>query len=496
MKTIKIFDTTLRDGEQSPGCTMTVSEKLELATQLEKMGVDVIEVGFPVASLDDYNAVKTISHMLKISTITALSRLSKKDIDTTMEALCDAKHPRLHLFVATSDLHLEQKLRMTREQVLTAIEECVSYGCSLCDEVEFSCEDASRSDRIFLATAVKTAVKAGAKVINIPDTVGYITPNEMFDLISFIRAEIDNDDIEISTHCHDDLGLSVACSLAAIKAGASQIECTINGIGERAGNAAMEEVVMGIATRPDFYDCKTNIDTKQIYKASRLLSAITGIPVSPNKAIVGTNAFAHESGIHQHGVLMNRNTYEILTPESIGIPQNRLVLGKHSGKHAFLDRLSTLGYKLDDAQLQVAFHSFKSLCDKKKNVTDRDIEALLTDSNLKLASNINYVGFVINSGNTITSTANVRLVVDGVEIEKVAVGDGPIDACFKAIDSIVNLDVLLQNYTIQSVTDGVDALGEVVVKIIHNHKILTGRGLSTDIIEASIKAYLNALNKI
>lgn len=495
MRLIKIFDTTLRDGEQSPGCTMDVKQKLELALQLERLGVDVIEAGFAITSDKDFEAVKTIAGKIKSATVASLARLDKMDIDRAYEALSSAVKPRIHLFIATSDLHMEYKLKMSREQVLAAIETYVSYAKTLFAEVEFSCEDASRSDRDFLVKAVKTAVKHGANIINIPDTVGYSTPQEMYDLIKLIRGVI-GDDLCLATHCHDDLGLGVSCSLAAVMAGADQVECTINGIGERAGNAALEEIVMSIHTRPDYYQCETNIFTKQIYRTSRMLSTITGIAVSPSKAIVGSNAFSHESGIHQHGVLQNRSTYEVITPESIGIPQNKMVLGKHSGKHAFNDRLVTLGYILDDEQLQKAFDSFKKLYDKKKNVTDRDIEALLSDSEVRLNHAFSYISFVINSGNTITSTANVKLLIDGEEIEKVATGDGPVDACFRAIDKIVKCDVHLANYTIQSVTDGVDALGEVVVKVNTAHGMVTGRGLSTDIIEASIKAYLNAINKL
>ncbi len=333
-------------------------------------------------------------------------------------------------------------------------------------------------------------------MINIPDTVGYATPQEMFDLVSDIKETINNDKIELSVHCHDDLGMGVAGSLAAVRAGATQVECTINGIGERAGNAALEEIVMGLKTREDFYQCKTNIITRQIYRTSKLLSTITGVSVSPNKAIIGANAFAHESGIHQHGVMENRTTYEIISPADIGIPQNKMILGKHSGKHAFNDRLITLGYILSNDELQKTFESFKILCDKKKNVTDKDIEALVSHNATQMHKTFSYISFVINSGNTITSTANVKLKAGDVEIEKVATGDGPVDACFKAINKIVKLDVHLENYTIQSITEGVDALGEVVVKVRSPKGMITGRGLSTDIIEASIKAYLNAINKI
>lgn len=496
MRTVKIFDTTLRDGEQSPGCSMNVKEKLELALALERLGVDVIEAGFAIVSDKDFEAVFEVAGAVKTAVVASLSRLAKPDIDRAFEALRLAVHPRIHLFIATSDLHLASKLNMTREQVIDSIKYNVSYAKKLCNDIEFSCEDASRSELDFLLLAIQTAVAAGANVINVPDTVGYSTPQEMFNLVSAVKKSINDENVEISAHCHDDLGLGVACSLAAIEAGATQIECTLNGIGERAGNAAMEEIVMNLHTRGDYYGCKTNIVTRQIYRTSRLLSSITGIAVPPNKAIIGSNAFAHESGIHQHGVLMNRATYEVVAPECIGVPQSKMVLGKHSGKHAFVDRLMILGYNLDDEALQRAFDSFKMLCDKKKNVTDRDIEALVSDQENKLNKAFSYVSFVINSGNTITSTANVKLLVDGEEIEHVETGDGPVDACFKAIDKIVQCDIHLQNYTIQSVTDGFDALGEVVVKVLSPSGVITGRGLSTDIIEASIKAYLNAINKL
>ncbi|WP_373889736.1 2-isopropylmalate synthase [Paludicola sp. MB14-C6] len=496
MRIIKIFDTTLRDGEQAPGCTMNVKEKVELARQLEALGVDVIEAGFAISSEKDFEAVSEVSKVIQKATVVSLCRLVKEDIDRSFEALKDAAHPRLHLFIATSDIHLEYKLQMTREQVLQAVKEQVAYAKTLCDDVEFSAEDASRSDRTFLTTVYQAAVESGATVINIPDTVGYATPQEMYELVSEIKQAIHNEAVTISVHCHNDLGLAVACTLASVKAGATQVECTVNGIGERAGNAALEEIVMGLDTRAEYFQGKTHINTKQIYRTSKLLSTITGIAIPPNKPIVGANAFSHESGIHQHGVMRNANTYEIMSSSQIGIPQNKMVLGKHSGKHAFQERLLTLGYLLSDHDLQKAFESFKKLCDKKKNVTDKDIEALVSENATTMQKAYEYISFVINSGNTITSTANVKLLVGEEEIEKVAVGDGPVDACFRAINKIVKKEIHLENYTIQSVTDGVDALGEVVVKVRSKHGMITGRGLSTDIIEASIKAYLNAINKI
>lgn len=492
---VKIFDTTLRDGEQSPGCSMTVKEKVKIAKQLEKLGVDVVEAGFAASSPRDFEAVSEVAAALKTTIVASLARAKKEDIDAAAKALQNAQHPRIHVFIATSELHMKAKLNMTGEQVISAISESVSYAKSLCGDVEFSAEDASRSDREFLLKAMQTAVDAGANVINIPDTVGYAMPNEMYRLVKYIKEGLDKE-VEISVHCHDDLGMGTSCSLAAVSAGATQVECTVNGIGERAGNAAVDEIVMGIYTRGDYYGAKTNINTRELYRTSRLLSTITGIAVPPNKAVVGANAFAHESGIHQHGVMANRETYEIISPEIIGVPQNKLVLGKHSGKHAFAERLNTLGYFLSDDELLKAFEDFKVLADKKKAVTDRDIEALVSHIAAQHHKAFKYVSFVINSGNTITSTAVVKLMVDGEEKEKVATGDGPVDACFKAIDKIVKLDVKLENYTIQSVTEGMDALGEVVVMVRYESNIIMGRGLSTDIIEASIKAYLNAINKV
>ncbi|MFQ7282330.1 MAG: 2-isopropylmalate synthase, partial [Christensenellales bacterium] len=354
-------------------------EKLEMARQLDRLGVDIIEAGFAISSPDDFAAVQAIAGVIEHARVASLARALKKDIDRAYEAVKNAKHPVIHVFLATSDIHMEYKLRMTREQVLSQIEEMVGYAKSLCPDVEFSAEDASRSDKAFLAKAFSVAVKAGATVINAPDTVGYATPQEMFEMIDYLAKHVEGvENVDISTHCHDDLGLAVANSLAAVKAGATQVECTINGIGERAGNASLEEIVMGIKTRRDFYGMDCNIDTKQIYKTCKLLSSITGVPIAPNKAIVGANAFAHESGVHQHGMMANRNTYEIMTPESVGIAQTTMVLGKHSGKHAFAERLNELGYEVEGEALEKTFARFKELADRKKTVTDRDIEALVS----------------------------------------------------------------------------------------------------------------------
>lgn len=496
MRKIQIFDTTLRDGEQSPGCSMNIHEKLEMARQLERLGVDVIEAGFPIASPEDFESVKIIAQEVRSCRIAGLCRAVKGDIDCAWEALRDHPDPLLHVFLATSDIHLEAKLHKTREEVLAQVKEMVAYARALCPNVEFSAEDASRSDREYLVQVFDAAQEAGAGVLNIPDTVGYAAPAEMEELVRYVKTHLKNPDkVLLSVHCHNDLGMAVANSLAGMQGGADQIECTVNGIGERAGNAALEEIVMAVATRPQLYGCQTGIHTRQIYRTSKLLSTITGVPVPPNKAIVGVNAFAHESGIHQHGVMNNRLTYEILSPESVGIYQNRMVLGKHSGRHAFEERLDQLGYRLPEAVLEKSFEKFKALADRKKIVTDRDLEALVSSSRYQIAETYTLESFVINSGTVISATAVVKLLKDGESKEHVARGEGPIDAAFKAIDRIVKQSFPLKNYAIQSVTEGEDALGEVVVKILKDDEIITGRGLSTDIIEASIRAYLNAINK-
>ena len=492
---IKIFDTTLRDGEQSPGCSMNLNEKLKMARQLERLRVDIIEAGFAIASPGDFESVAAIAQTIKDCTVASLSRLIKKDIDASAEALKNAVSPRIHTFIATSDLHMRYKLKMKPEDVLSQIDELVAYARNLCPDVEFSAEDASRSDRDFLCRALERAIRAGASTVNIPDTVGYATPEEMFDLISYIKNNVPNiDKATISVHNHNDLGLGVATSLASIKAGATQVECTLNGIGERAGNAALEEIVMALKTRRDFFDCTTRIDTTQLYRSCTRLARIIGQDIPNNKAIVGANAFLHESGIHQHGVLAKRETYEIMTPESIGIVKNNIVLGKHSGRHAFEDRLVSLGYQLPEEAIAKLFEKFKVLCDRKKDVSDYDLEALV-ESTSHTPEHYKLDRFVINSGNTIRATAIVRLQIDGREVEDVAIGDGPIFACYKAIEKMSPLNLKLEDYSIRSVTEGEDALGQVSVKVTCNGKTLTGRGLSTDILESSILAYLHAINK-
>ncbi len=493
---VRIFDTTLRDGEQSPGCSMNLQEKLEVARQLERLRVDVIEAGFPIASPGDLAAVKAVSENIHDCIVASLARALPKDIDHAWEGVKAADQPRIHTFIATSDIHMQYKLRKSPEQVLEQAVEMVKYAKKYCADVEFSAEDATRSKPEFLYRIFQAVIKAGATVINVPDTVGYTTPWEIYELISGIKNNVvDIDKVELAVHCHDDLGLAVANTLAAYRAGATQLECTINGIGERAGNAALEELVMSLATRQDYYDATCRVDTTQIYRSSKLVSSLTGSQVQANKSIVGANAFAHESGIHQHGILANQKTYEIMTPASIGLAENKMVLGKHSGRHAFEDRLSSLGYHLSKERLDEAFNHFKVLADKKKLVVDGDIEALVQQKAVDIPATYRVERFVINSGNTITSTAAVTLS-NGDSREEVATGDGPIDAAFMAIDKVVGIEFELDDFALHSVTEGKDAQGEVIVKIAKDGQLYTGRGLSTDVIEASVKAYVNAINKM
>lgn len=496
-RTIKIFDTTLRDGEQSPGCSMNLKEKIEMAQQLERMNVDIIEAGFAAASPGDLKSIQEISKNIKNCTVTSLARSNKDDIDKAWDSLKYAVHPRIHVFLATSPIHMEYKLNMTPEQVIKTAGEMVAYAKSKCEDIEFSCEDATRSDIDFMAEVIDTAIKAGATTINIPDTVGYTTPEEYTYLITTIKEKCPAiNSVDISVHCHNDLGMAVANSLAAVIAGATQVECTMNGIGERAGNAALEEVIMALKTRKDYFKASTNIDTTQITRSSSLLSRITGVKVQPNKAIVGANAFAHESGIHQHGVLKNKETYEIMTPESVGLDKNTLVLGKHSGRHAFNDKLIQMGYNLSKEELDAAFKKFKELADKKKDVFDKDIEAIVSNQRIDVPKTYELNKYVINSGNIITPTATVSIKKGQDITEEVATGDGPIYASFKAIEKIIGKNFILDDYSINAITEGDDALGDVTVKLSDNDKKYIGRGMSTDIIEASIIAYLNAINKM
>lgn len=499
MNHIKIFDTTLRDGEQAPGCSMNLKEKVEVAKTLERLNVDIIEAGFAISSKGDFESVKTVAGIIKDSTVASLARAVPKDIDAAYEAVKGAVAPRIHIFLATSPIHMQYKLKMSPEQVLENIEAMTKYAKKYVDDVEFSAEDAMRSDPEFLARAVRTAIKAGAKTINIPDTVGYSTPREMAERITYIRKAVpETKDITISVHCHNDLGMGVANSLAAVEAGALQVECTVNGLGERAGNAALEEIVMAINTRKNIYGGETRIKTNELYRASRLVYNVIGMRAPINKAIVGDNAFAHEAGIHQHGVLANRETYEIMTPESIGIPSNNMVFGKHSGRHAIENRLKELGHYLTAEEMNVFFDSFKGLADKKKKINDADLEALIGHKvKASQATEYKLDRFTVNSGNYVTSTAVVRLNNNGKLYEEVAIGDGPVDAAFKAVDKIIKTQPhSLDDYGIQSVGEGKDALGEVFLRIRCGDEVVSGRGLSTDIIEASIIAYINGLNKL
>lgn len=496
MKTIKVFDTTLRDGEQSPGCSMNLQEKIEIAHQLEKLNVDVMEAGFAIASPGDFVSVKAIAETVKDTCVASLSRALKKDIDRSYEAIRNAVAPRIHTFIATSPIHMQYKLKMSPDDVLKQAIDMVKYAKSLCSDIEFSAEDASRSEPEFLYKVFEGVIAAGATCINVPDTVGYSTPEEFYEFILAVKNNVAGiEKVDLSVHCHNDLGLGVANSLAAVRAGATQIECTVNGIGERAGNAALEEIVMAINTRKDLYDFSTNVNTKQIYNSSRLITSITGVSVQPNKAIVGANAFAHEAGIHQHGMMVNKETYEIMTPESIGLSENTIVLGKHSGKHAFSDRLKKLGYSMDEARLQYSFERFKELADRKKNVSDMDLRALVELDKFDIPSEYEFDTFVINSGNKMTATAVVKIIHEGEVLEEAATGDGPVDAAFNAIERCVDMSFALKDYIVRSVTGGKDAQGEVVVKLDKDGRKSRGRGLSTDVVEASVKAYIDAINR-
>ena len=497
MSRIYIFDTTLRDGEQTPGISLNVEEKLEIARQLAKLQVDVIEAGFPIASPGDFAATAAIAAEIEGPVIAALARATAKDIEAAAAALRQAKKPLIHTFIATSPIHMEYKLRRQPAEVLRMVEDAVRGARQFVEDVEFSAEDATRSDPAFLAEVLSTAIAAGATRINVPDTVGYTTPGEYRQLIRYIRETIASiEQIQLSVHCHNDLGMAVANSLAALEAGATQVECTINGLGERAGNASLEEIVMALATRQDSYQLYSGVVTEHIYRTSHLVSSLTGVPVQPNKAIVGDNAFAHESGIHQDGFLKARSTYEIMTPQSIGLHQSRLVLGKHSGRHAFREKLKELGYSLTDDDTEKAFQRFIGLADKKKEVSDRDLNALLKEELVAIPESFILDYIHISSGNQTVPTATVRLTRGEARTEEAACGSGPIDAVYRAIDRASGIPVQLESYALQAVTGGKDALGEVTVRITANGSSCTGRGISTDVIEASARAYVHALNKL
>ena len=494
---VKIFDTTLRDGEQAPGCSMNLDEKVEVAKQLELLGVDIIEAGFAISSPGDFKSVETVAGVIKNSRVASLARAVQKDIDVAYDAIRNAVSPRIHVFLATSPIHMQHKLKMTPDQVIERIRNSVAYAKTLCSDIQFSAEDAMRSDKEFLALAIQTAIDAGASVVNIPDTVGYITPEEMYSRIRYLFETVRGiEKVDVAVHCHNDLGMAVANSLAGVKAGARQVEGTINGIGERAGNAAIEEVVMALKTRKPFFGCETRIDTKQINRTSKLIYNIIGQSPAINKPIIGANAFAHEAGIHQHGVLAEKSTYEIMVPEEIGITKNNLVIGKHSGKHAIADKLRELGYTFTEEQLAGYYEKIIALSDKKKFVTDSDIEAIV--NNRAMNDGVYRLEhFDVHTSMNSTSACVVRLRKGDEILEEVSLGQGPINAAYNAIDKITGgLCEEMSNYNIHSVSDGNDALGEVTVKMRAKEKIVTGRGLSTDIIESSILAYINGINKL
>lgn len=494
---VKIFDTTLRDGEQSPGATMNVAEKVRIAEQLEKLNVDVIEAGFPISSEGDFEAVKAIARTIKRSEVAALARANPKDIDRAWEAVKRAKFPLLHTFISTSDIHLKHQLKKSKEEVIRITAQSVARAKRYTPNVEFSAMDATRSDVEFLVAVCQAAVRAGATTINIPDTVGYAIPSEFGKLIRTIWQRVPGmENVTLSVHCHNDLGLAVANSLAAIQNGARQVECTINGIGERAGNTSLEEVVMALRTRGDLFQFHTRINPKHIYTTSRLVSKITGMVVQPNKAVVGANAFAHESGIHQDGILKEKRTYEIMTPESVGIPKSSLVLGKLSGRHAFRERLRELGYRLSETDLERAFNRFKQLADKKREIFDEDIESIVVEEILRMPHRFKLVYINVVAGNVTVPTATVQMEVDGELRQEADFGDGPVDATFKTIKKITRTKSKLLQFAINAITSGTEAQGEVTVRLEEKGNTVIGQGADTDVIVASAKAYINALNKM
>lgn len=494
---VLIFDTTLRDGEQSPGASMNQEEKLRIARQLEKLGVDIIEAGFPVASEGDFLSVQQIAREVRRPQIAGLARADRNDIDRAWEAIKDAAQPRIHTFISTSDIHLKYQLRKTRDQVMQEARAAVAHACSCTPNVEFSPMDATRTDRDYLCDIVEAVIGEGATTVNIPDTVGYIMPQEFGSLIAYLFEKVKNiHRAVVSVHCHNDLGLAVANSLAAVKNGARQVECTLNGIGERAGNAAMEEVVMALATRKDFFGFSTGIKTEHIYQSSRLLTHITGIPVQPNKAIVGANAFAHESGIHQDGLIKEKITYEIMTPQSVGISGTHLVLGKHSGRHAISEHLRKMGYKLNADEVKRVFVRFKELADVKKEIFDEDLEAVVYEELYRIDDKYRLVYLNVVSGNVAIPTATMQMEVDKEIVQDAGFGVGPVDATFAAIRKITKTDYHLLRYAVNAVTGGTDAQGETTVQLQYNGKSVVGRGADPDVIVASAKAYINALNRL
>ena len=494
---VKIFDTTMRDGEQSPGASMTLEEKIEIARVLEAMGVDIIEAGFAIASNGDFEAVSEISKIVVESVVCSLARSGPQDIERAAQALASARRKRIHTFISTSPLHMKHKLGMTPDDVHRAVIDSVTLARNLCDDVEWSPEDGTRTEPDFLCRTVESAIKAGAGTINIPDTVGYTAPDEFAALIAMLRNRVPNiDKAVLSVHCHNDLGLAVANSLAAVGAGARQVECTVNGLGERAGNASMEEIVMAIRTRNDLFPYRTNVRTENIMRASRLVSAVTGFAVQPNKAIVGANAFAHEAGIHQDGMLKHAGTYEIMTPESVGLTKSTLVMGKHSGRHAFRTKLGELGYELGDNALNDAFRRFKELADKKKDVYDDDLIALVDGAVSERNERVKLVSLSVHCGTGLRPQAALSLEVDGAVSQTTAEGDGPVDAVFRAIGALFPHRASLQLFQIGAVTQGTDAQAEVSVRLEENGRSVVGQGVDTDTMVASARAYLVALNKL
>ncbi|MBN1333901.1 MAG: 2-isopropylmalate synthase [Synergistales bacterium] len=495
---VRIFDTTLRDGEQAARINLNTAEKVQIAKQLEKLRVDIIEAGFPAASPGDMEAVRAIAGSLRYPVIAGLARCSISDIEAAALALEGAEKPRIHTFIATSDIHLQDKLRMTRPEVLEKISKCVSHARSLVDDVEFSAEDASRSDTAFLIEAFQAAVDAGATTLNIPDTVGYAVPHEFKDMVEKIMAGVRTPrEVVWSVHAHNDLGLAVINSLEAVRSGIRQVECTINGLGERAGNASLEEVVMGLRTRKDYFGVETRIDTTRLFPTSSMVSKLTGFPVPPNKAIVGSNAFAHEAGIHQHGILCNRATYEIMNAEDVGAPSSSLILGKHSGKHAFRKKVEDLNYSISEEEINKAFSLFKELCDRKEYVSTEDIEILIIDEILAVSAEREYILADFNVHTTRgQASAAVSLKNGDTTLEDAATGNGPVDAAYAAIRRIIGLDPQLVSYKIDAASERSDAIGEAHVSLELKGLRSHGRGASTDIVEASIKAYINAVNRI
>ncbi|MCL5023470.1 MAG: 2-isopropylmalate synthase [Nitrospirae bacterium] len=495
MRIVRIFDTTLRDGEQSPGASMNVDEKVQVARQLARLGVDVIEAGFAISSPGDFAAIQRIGSEIEGPVICSLARAKEADVRRAWEALKEAPKKRIHTFHSTSDIHLKHQFRVSREEALRRSVEMVGLARSLVEDVEFSPMDATRTDLAYLLDVIDAVIEAGASTVNIPDTVGYTTPDEFGGMIRAIKERI-GDRAVISVHCHNDLGLAVANSLSAVRNGAGQIECTINGVGERAGNCSLEEVVMALRTRKDFFRADTRINTREIIRSSRLVTKITGIPVQPNKAIVGTNAFAHESGIHQDGLLKEKTTYEIISPESIGLRSAKLVMGKHSGRHAFKTRLEELGYDLAPDEIEKAFERFKRLADQKKDIFDEDIEALVSDEVSKIPEVYCLTGLSAESGMKKEPKATITMKVNGKTVRRTAKGDGPVDATYRAIEALTGTKSNLIKFEVKGITGGTDALGEVFVTLEEDGRTVRGLGADTDIIVASAKAYINALNKL